>query len=45
VMTLTRSAYQQHEKWAAPGEPGYRLYAAIWLGFGAVILYNGVRLL
>jgi len=45
VMTLTRSAFQGEERWAVRGEPGYRLYAAFWIGFGAIALYNGVRLL
>ena len=45
VMTILRSAYQEQEKWASRGEPGYRLHAALWIGLGVVILYNGVRLL
>jgi hypothetical protein len=44
VMTLSRSVHRTQDRWAHPGEPGYRLHAAFWIGLGCVILYNAVRL-
>lgn len=45
IMTLIRGVDQRDERYAAPGEPGFRLFAAAWLIGGAIVLYNAVRLM
>ena len=45
VMTLIRGADQSDERFATPGESGFRLFAAVWLIGGAIVLYNAVRLM